>query len=190
VTSVSSYFSDRYSHPVYRDEFAEFRDKLNSVSFDEGLRLELERRRAEFEALATWNYHDPRIYETRFEHITTDARAECARIFDFMDVPIARRGRQLYAGLIRLAAKKALKRVGIRVRTPVILHQWLGVIIDRKSFTKLAGRQKGTEDPRNHYRKGIAGDWMNHLAGANKALFKEQWGRLLIDLGYEQDLDW
>jgi len=187
---VSSYFSDRYSHPVYRDEFAGFRDRLNAVSFDEGLRLELERRTAEFEALAAWNYHDPRIYETRFERITTDARAEFARIFDFMGLPIARRGSQLYAALVRLAAKKALKRVGIRVRTPVLPRPWLDVIIDRKSFTRLAGRQKGTEDPHSHYRKGVAGDWQNHLAGENKALFKERWGQLLIDLGYEQNLDW
>jgi hypothetical protein len=40
------------------------------------------------------------------------------------------------------------------------------------------------------FRKGRIGDWANHFTPRHKEAFKEVAGRLLIDLGYERDLDW
>jgi len=40
------------------------------------------------------------------------------------------------------------------------------------------------------FRKGIIGNWRNHLSEENKRAFKEVAGQMLIDLGYEQDCEW
>ncbi len=40
------------------------------------------------------------------------------------------------------------------------------------------------------YRKGKPGGWREHFTEANKALFKEVAGDLLIRLGYEKDTNW
>jgi hypothetical protein len=41
------------------------------------------------------------------------------------------------------------------------------------------------------FRKGIAGDWKNHLVSPDaKDIIKQHSGELLIELGYEIDLDW
>ena len=40
------------------------------------------------------------------------------------------------------------------------------------------------------FRKGQPGNWRQHFSEANKALFKEQAGDLLLRLGYETDNDW
>jgi hypothetical protein len=40
------------------------------------------------------------------------------------------------------------------------------------------------------FRKGQPGNWREHFTEANKALFKEKVGDLLLNLGYEQDNDW
>lgn len=41
------------------------------------------------------------------------------------------------------------------------------------------------------FRKGVAGDWRNHLTTVEaKDIFKEMAGDLLIELGYEQDFNW
>jgi hypothetical protein len=40
------------------------------------------------------------------------------------------------------------------------------------------------------FRKGQPGNWREHFTPANKAVFKEQTGDLLVRLGYEQDGDW
>lgn len=40
------------------------------------------------------------------------------------------------------------------------------------------------------FRKGLIGDWKNYFTSEHKAVFKELAGQLLIDLGYEDNLDW
>jgi hypothetical protein len=48
----------------------------------------------------------------------------------------------------------------------------------------IAPRKSGT------FRKGKPGNWQEHFTPANKALFKELAGDLLVRLGYEQDEAW
>ena len=65
-----------------------------------------------------------------------------------------------------------------------------GVVYDNR-FQKFAkGRSKGKEDTKSHYRKGVGGDWVNHLTEEHVAAFKERWGDLVLKLGYETDPDW
>lgn len=40
------------------------------------------------------------------------------------------------------------------------------------------------------FRKGSVGDWRNHFDEEHRRVFKELAGDLLIELGYEQDVDW
>jgi hypothetical protein len=40
------------------------------------------------------------------------------------------------------------------------------------------------------FRKGTPGDWRNNFTKRHIALFKELAGQMLIDLGYEHDLEW
>jgi len=40
------------------------------------------------------------------------------------------------------------------------------------------------------FRKGIIGDWKNYFTDDHKKLFKEVAGQLLIQEGYEKDLEW
>ncbi len=187
---VSSYFSDKYSHYVYGQQFAQFREQLGAMAFAEGLRLELERRTAEFEALAGWNYHNPRVYETRYEDLTTAPFEQFSKILEFLGIPMPESGMANRAARAKLAANKWLHRVDMSVPVGGIPPQWLRALLDQNSFQNIAGRQKGQEDQKSHYRKGVAGDWVNYLTGANKDFFKARWGQLVVDLGYEKDLNW
>jgi hypothetical protein len=63
-------------------------------------------------------------------------------------------------------------------------------IINNNFFEKITGRDRGVEDAYSHYRKGIAGDWKNYFTDRVKAEFKYRFGGLLIETGYEKDLDW
>ncbi len=40
------------------------------------------------------------------------------------------------------------------------------------------------------FRKGKPGNWKEHFSEANRRLFKEQTGSLLVELGYEKDENW
>ncbi len=64
-------------------------------------------------------------------------------------------------------------------------------VIESTRFEKLTrGRPRGSEDVGAHYRKGVPGDWRNYVVGPVADAFKEHYGQLLIDAGYETDLDW
>lgn len=63
--------------------------------------------------------------------------------------------------------------------------------VERNTFEKQSkGRKPGQADPTHPARKGIAGDWRNYFTDANRALFKELAGDVLIELGYESGCDW
>lgn len=59
-----------------------------------------------------------------------------------------------------------------------------------ESFQARSGRQPGEEDVGHHFRKGVRGDWRNHFSEETKQVFKERFGRHLINAGYETDLEW
>jgi sulfotransferase 6B1 len=40
------------------------------------------------------------------------------------------------------------------------------------------------------FRRGMIGDWKNYFSSDHTSMFKALAGQLLIDLGYEKDLDW
>lgn len=96
----------------------------------------------------------------------------------------------------------ALRYEDLIVDTPAQLariseHLGLGLapetlsdIAARHSFKARTGREPGTEDPRGHVRKGIAGDWKNHYTRAAGEAFQSFAGEALVELGYEPDARW
>ena len=63
-------------------------------------------------------------------------------------------------------------------------------LLERSSFRFYAGRERGQEDRKRFYRKGIVGDWKNNFDDQEKRTFKELAGDMLVQLGYERDLSW
>ena len=64
-------------------------------------------------------------------------------------------------------------------------------IMEEFAFKKLTSScSLGQEFHRNHYRKGVKGDWKNYFEEIHKDFFKDRYGELLIKLGYEKDYNW
>jgi Sulfotransferase domain len=158
---VSAYFSHLYSHKPF-EGLAERRERLQAVSKQEGLLLELANRQYEFRAMLDWDYDQPNVLELRMEEATTAAPAEVPRIIDFLGLG----------------------------EGDGLTEKRLGQIIAANEFSVLAGRSPGEEDVQDHYRKGMPGDWFNHFEAEHVAYFKEHYGELLIKLGYENDDSW
>lgn len=169
---VSGYFSHKNSHHVeHWPELETHRRQLNEVSVDEGLLLEMEFSRllrtrnlqvGLLSSLEDWDYEQQNILELKYETLIEDPPTAFSRAFSFL-------------GLLESNGER---------------EQLLNAI-DQYSFRKLSGgRQQGQEDQRNHFRKGIAGDWKKYFSDDHKARFKAEFGDLLIRLGYEKDLNW
>lgn len=61
------------------------------------------------------------------------------------------------------------------------------MLYDRNRFEKYSGgRKKGLENPNSHYRKGIAGDWINYFDDTTISHFKQVTKDLLEVLGYQE----
>ncbi len=58
------------------------------------------------------------------------------------------------------------------------------------SFKRVTNRKVGEIDPKSHLRSGAAGQWQEHFTDAHKQAFKDEFGDLLIKLGYEKDDSW
>jgi hypothetical protein len=82
-------------------------------------------------------------------------------------------------------ARELFQFMDLRHEAPLIQD-----LLERSSFRFYAGRERGQEDRKRFYRKGIAGDWKNHFDDGEKRIFKEVAGDMLVRLDYEKDLNW
>jgi hypothetical protein len=159
---VSLYFSLKVSHAIISNNVAEGHRKLNELDFEEGF-----------------------LY--LFGKNNGENMANMQRSW----LPICEKGEALLMRYEDMIAdemgefKKIINHCEISVPS-----RKLSEIVSRHSFISRAGRRPGEEDVVSHYRKGIAGDWENHFTDRIKEEFKLKFGQLLIDTGYEKDLNW
>ena len=203
---VSAYFSHKKSlnAPTWQ-ELTDLRAALQTLSKDEGLFFELEYLSQQFAEMAAWDYNQPHILEVKMEELSADPVNEFIRILRFLEMF----DEEAYAGLDQAAMSTRLKmnRLNYKGRRympgnipmfPVPKRPVYKVprflveeITDQFSFARLAGgRTKGQENVNSHYRKGVHGDWKNHLNAQHIRYFKDNYNDLLVQLGYEKDGDW
>lgn len=170
--AVSSYFSHLHSHPTEGWKLlTDHREKLQQVTKSEGLFLDIDFiHDGVYKVLEKWNYNSPDILEIKMEELTRKPYQKFVEIFKFLGIT----GKKFPGFSNPGISLKSLKR-----------------ILNKKSFSALSGgRKPGQEDEKNHFRKGIAGDWVNHFTEDHKKYFKKKYNDLLIRLGYEGDANW
>lgn len=203
---VSAYYSHLHSHSTKNWPILEaHRERLTQVSKEEGLFLEMDFSEPEFEEMLKWNYQQGNVLEIRMEDLTAYPMEIFMRITRFLEIldedeqgylesvsnalqykmnRLNHKGRRYMPGNLPMFPVPRIRRNTI---TPALLEK----IIDIKSFKRMSGgRKKGEENVKNHFRKGVAGDWRNHLNEAHIAAFRERYNPVLLKLGYEEVEDW
>lgn len=194
---VSAYFSHLHSHPTEGwPGLVEHRATLQSVSRDEGLFLEMEFCRKEFGDLQAWDYSQADVLEITMESLIRSPYETMVEVFGHLAIveqDPSRKDRFIHLLASGVNAMQARSGGWIpfrlaRRRIPV--DAVLGHVFRNRFRTKAEGRERGEEDSKSHYRKGVAGDWVNHFTPAHRRRFKEMYGDLPVRLGYERDSDW
>ncbi|MBI5944982.1 MAG: sulfotransferase domain-containing protein [Chloroflexi bacterium] len=159
---VSLYFSLKVSHPVLAaSNVGDGRKALNELNFEDGfLYLISQRGSAISDIQRTW-------------------------------LPVWQKGDALLIRYEELVADELVtfsKILGYCQMEINPMH--VRNVVERNSFEKMTGRHKGEEDVTAHHRKGIVGDWRNYFTDKIKEEVKLRYGQLLIDTGYEKDMNW
>ncbi len=193
---VSAYFSHLASHPTEGwQELIPYREKLAGLPQEEGLALEIENRKREFDHLNRWDYEQDHVLEIRFEDIVSSGYETLLKAFEFLDLldpedyTFWKRARTL--GNEINAYTRARWEIGL-LPTPHKLHpaELLALSWRNRFQAKSGGRSQGRQDVGSHYRKGQPGDWKNHLNNDHKNLFRDLYPGLIPRLGYEDTDTW
>ena len=158
---ISNYFSLKYSHDPYHEYILMMRDKLNSMSQDDGITEIINSfTKGTKNTLEGWfTQKSENIKLIKYENIFGPKQFDFfSELLDFCD--------------IKLTDEEIIQ------------------LLNKYSFQKISGRKQGSEDIQHHYRKGIPGDWKNYFTAQQKDLFKILSGDILITCGYEKDNNW
>lgn len=160
---VSAYFSHLKTHPTEAwPQLAEFRPFLERATMEDGLFMEFGFIPDTFRRLREWQLDDPRVLQLRLEDVSPD--------------PVN-------------ALREAYRFIGLFDRG--LTEADFLAVMDRHRFESVSGgRKPGEEDRNSHFRKGIAGDWKNHLTERHVRYFKTALNDVLLKYGYEQDDRW
>jgi hypothetical protein len=196
---VSGYFSHRNPRPADHPgaeawslpHIAEHRERLVSAPKEEGLILEMDFARREMLDLAEWDYDRPEILELRLEELSARPYEGFVRIFQHLELlpdeePVG--GNDLLSVWLRRTLNRLSSRPGLgRLRRPMPAtgEILLGAVYRNRFEANAKGRRAGAEDTSSHYRKGVAGDWVNHFTPKVAAAFEERFDGLPQKLGYD-----
>lgn len=193
---VSGYFSHLKTHTTEGwGELEEYRAKLQSVSQDEGLFMEIDYNRLPFDVMGAWEYDHTNILELKYEDMIVNPYQMFLEVFEFLGyyVPVkddVDTNSLSYTGKL-FSDNLRRKLTGKRPPQAHLTNLDILGTVNKKDFRKIAGKRKpGEEDRNSHYRKGIAGDWKNVFTPKHVAYFKEQYQDVLVKLGYEEDDSW
>jgi hypothetical protein len=193
--AVSAYFSHLNSHPItHWPELLAHRKKLKKVSKGEGLFLDMEFTKNVYEDLFSWNYSQTNVLEIKMEELIQNPYEILVKAYNFLGL-IDDTGSVLIKHMVfhcfNIINRINRKTGGIfPFRKKIPLEELLYIIYNNRFSKKAEKRNPGEEDSKSHYRKGLAGDWVNHFNPDHKKYFKEKYNDLLINLGYEKNADW
>jgi len=202
---VSAYFSHKHSHPTDNwPELVEHRKVLKRLPKSEGLLREMEFSRPFFEDMNSWDYDQENVLELRMEELTGRPMEMFTKVGRFLGIldggeesSVRRFFRALRFRSNRLSYKGErympgdLRLIPLpRTRQDRVPMHLLREIIEEHRFERVAGRKRGKENVKSHFRKGVPGDWINHFEERHVRAFKDRYNDLLLKLGYEEDPDW
>lgn len=194
---VSAYFSHRNTHTTESwPELVELRENLLNHTEPEGLVFEMDFLSKNFKDMYDWDYTRDDIYEVKMEDVIAKSYEVMVEAFRFMGVldessySVKDQARFLARTVkTKLKQRLGLKQAGGGAGGSIARPQFLDIVYSNRFSAKAGGRKQGEEDRGSHYRKGVAGDWVNYFDDDIKKAFTDRFDDLLVKLGYETDND-
>ncbi|MBZ0205149.1 MAG: sulfotransferase domain-containing protein [Flavobacteriales bacterium] len=184
---VSGYFSHKGSHLLSPAGVTmEHREKLQTLPKKAGMDLEIATlAQIPLSNIYKWDYHHPSILETKFMEITQAPLEEFTRIMVFMDM-IEEKNDRLFG--MKCFYNRLVKKAGMRamrMRTEKYSVHQLESTLEQLSFGNLKkGKLKSLGQKTDHYRKGMSGDWRDHLTPQQEEEIDRLFPDIFTKLGF------
>lgn len=193
---VSGYFSHKKVHPLFDNEESKALEKhrklLNEISLEDGLLAEIEfSKKWYLNNLVELSYIlSDKILRLKLENISSDYKEEYKKILTHFELGLYDHKKyddffinKYYQLMVPLVKRNLIPKVKFRNSIHIDYYY---KIMDKFSWQKMTkGREKGNSDTNSHYRKGVAGDWVNYFNDEIENKFKQEFGDLVVRLGYE-----
>lgn len=192
---VSAYFSHLKTHPTENwKELEDVRETLQGLPQWRGIRREIARNSYLFDDLQAWQYNHPNMLEMKMESFVTDPYNAFLRVFAHLGLLDSAENRQLLSDSVGRFVNRVYRwsnyRLPLRRAGDISAETILSAAYKHRYEKKAGGRKQGEESTDSHYRKGVAGDWINHFNADHVTFFKERYPGLLVKLGYETNSAW
>jgi hypothetical protein len=193
---VSAYFSHLTTHSDRTwPELVEHRRTLQRCDKETGLFHEIAFRKQQFEEMRSWSdYHGDNVMQLRMEDLTSRTYQSLLSVTRFLG--LLSEEQYGFSRRIEFLLARTLRNMEFRtgVHLPSILRtlpaeRILGIVWSNEFEKKSGGRKPGEEDRTSHYRKGVPGDWRNHLNRDHLAMIEELYGDVIRQYGYEGSRD-
>lgn len=194
---VSAYFSHLKTHSTQAwPELIAHRKRLQQCDLEAGLFHEIAFRRQQFDEMRSWkDFHGANIMQVRMEDVTSSTYQSMLSIIGFLG--LLNQDHYGFSKRIEFVLAKVLRETEVRVGLPLphIHHalpaeRILGIVWKNEFEKKAGGRKVGQENNDSHYRKGVPGDWKNHLTRNHIALIQQEYNDVILQYGYEDSPDW
>jgi len=169
---VSAYYSHLKTHPTHAwPELVAYRKELENLDKHNGLLREISFREEQFAEMASWPIASAteNILEVKMENLTANPYDGVLEIFEFLGLSHSQafsprsRAKHLLSKVVRKIESKLSLELPI-ARLEQIPPELILGIVWQYGFKRISGgRKTGEVDENSHYRKGIAGDWVNEL---------------------------
>jgi len=196
---VSAYFSHLKTHPTHAwPELVAYRSELQNLDKDAGLFREIQFREEQFKEMLGWPElaETPNIIEIKMEELTVNPYEGFLDIFEFLGLVKnhgfnpSLRSKHLVSKVFRKLEARTGVNVPIANLGQLPAEMILGIVWEYGFKRMTGGRKKGVVDENSHYRKGIAGDWVNELNAEHVEEIRSRYNSVILRYGYEQDPDW
>ncbi len=191
----SAYFSHLHSHPTKGwSELEDHRAALKKLDKEEGLLRELDFSESVLRDMESWDYNQENVLEIKYEdfiHNTFEIMLSSFEHLQLIDLkrPTIRSKIMDIFNDINSYLHYNLKGVWFFRNTKKAIPAYkLLESIHSLRFASLAGRNRGEENVKSHYRKGESGDWKNHFTDKVSEKFNDKYKGLLEKLDYIDEL--
>ncbi|MCH2214326.1 MAG: sulfotransferase domain-containing protein [Flavobacteriales bacterium] len=186
---VSSYFSYAGTHDTEGwSELLELRRELEDKPIEYCIERMIYFNERDVNFMKNWDYNQANVLELKYEDMIQNMTKYLTKVMEYLGW--LKNDESPLQGPIHFYNRVGYTKNFLwlpKIRNHAVSESFVQNLNDEINIEKLKRKKPSSK---NHYRKGKSGDWKNYFNDRHRSIFRELYGDILIDLGYEEGHSW